>query len=149
MAKKSIAPANGAKPIGPYSTAIENGDLLFISGQIPIDGATGKLVPGDVSAQARQSMENLKAILAAAGMTFANVVKTTIFLTDMGDFAAVNEVYKGFCDRALPGALHLRGGGTAFGRESRSGNDCGALGCLICPTRELIRKRPDETRDTT
>jgi 2-iminobutanoate/2-iminopropanoate deaminase len=102
MAKKSVAAANGAKPIGPYSTAIENGDLLFISGQIPLDGATGKLVPGDVSAQARQSMENLKAILAAAGMTFANVVKTTIFLTDMGDFAAVNEVYKGYVTEPFP-----------------------------------------------
>ena len=102
MTKKSVAAANGAKPIGPYSTAIENGDLLFISGQIPLDGATGKLVPGDVSAQARQSMENLKAILAAAGMSFANVVKTTIFLTDMGDFAAVNEVYKAYVTEPFP-----------------------------------------------
>ncbi len=102
MAKKSVQPANGAKPIGPYSTAIENGDLLFISGQIPLDGATGKLVPGDVSAQARQSMENLKGILAAAGMSFANVVKTTIFLTDMGDFAAVNEVYKSYVSEPYP-----------------------------------------------
>ena len=102
MPKKSVAAANGAKPIGPYSTAIENGDLLFISGQIPLDGATGKLVPGDVSAQARQSMENLKGILAAAGMTFANVVKTTIFLTDMGDFAAVNDVYKTYVTEPFP-----------------------------------------------
>jgi len=102
MTKKSVAAANGAKPIGPYSTAIENGDLLFISGQIPLDGATGKLVPGDVSAQARQSMENLKAILAAAGMSFANVVKTTIFLVDMGDFAAVNEVYKSYVTEPFP-----------------------------------------------
>ncbi len=102
MAKKSVAPAGGAKPIGPYSTAIENGDLLFISGQIPLDGATGKLVPGDISAQARQSMENLKAILAAAGLSFANVVKTTIFLTDMADFAAVNEVYKAYVTEPYP-----------------------------------------------
>lgn len=102
MTKKAVAAANGAKPIGPYSTAIENGDLLFISGQIPLDGATGKLVPGDVAAQARQSMENLKGILAAAGMTFANVVKTTIFLTDMADFAAVNEVYKGYVSEPFP-----------------------------------------------
>lgn len=102
MAKKSIAPAGGAKPIGPYSTAIENGDLLFISGQIPLDGATGKLVPGDVAAQARQSMENLKAILAAAGLSFAHVAKTTIFLTDMGDFAAVNEVYKAYVGEPYP-----------------------------------------------
>ena len=102
MAKKSVSSANGAKPIGPYSSAIENGDLLFISGQIPIDGATGKLVPGDVSAQARQSLENLKGLLAAAGMTFAHVVKTTIFLIDMGDFAAVNEVYKSYVGEPYP-----------------------------------------------
>lgn len=102
MAKKSVSAANGAKPIGPYSSAIENGDLLFISGQIPLDGATGKLVPGDVSAQARQSMENLKGLLAAAGLSFAHVVKTTIFLIDMGDFAAVNEVYKSFVTEPYP-----------------------------------------------
>jgi 2-iminobutanoate/2-iminopropanoate deaminase len=102
MAKKAVSAANGAKPIGPYSTAIENGDLLFISGQIPLDAATGKLVPGDVSAQARQSMENLKGILAAAGLSFAHVVKTTIFLTDMADFAAVNEVYKSYVTEPYP-----------------------------------------------
>lgn len=102
MVKKSVSAVNGAKPIGPYSSAIENGDLLFISGQIPLDGATGKLVPGDVSAQARQSMENLKGLLAAAGLSFAHVVKTTIFLIDMGDFAAVNEVYKSFVTEPYP-----------------------------------------------
>jgi len=67
----------------------EAGDLVFISGQIPLDAATGKLVDGDISAQAKQSLENLKTILAAAGLTFTHVVKTTIFLTSMGDFAAV------------------------------------------------------------
>jgi 2-iminobutanoate/2-iminopropanoate deaminase len=80
------------KPIGPYSPGMSAGDLVFISGQIPLDGATGKLVEGDVSAQARQSLENLKAVLEAAGITFGHVIKTTIFLTDMADFAAVNEV---------------------------------------------------------
>ena len=102
MAKKAVSSATGAKPIGPYSSAVENGDLLFISGQIPLDGATGKLVPGDVAAQAKQSMENLKALLAAAGMTFANVVKTTIFLVDMADFTAVNEVYKSYVPEPYP-----------------------------------------------
>jgi 2-iminobutanoate/2-iminopropanoate deaminase len=102
MAKKAVSSATGAKPIGPYSSAVENGDLLFISGQIPLDGATGKLVPGDVSAQAKQSMENLKGLLAATGMTFANVVKTTIFLVDMADFAAVNEVYKSYVPEPYP-----------------------------------------------
>jgi 2-iminobutanoate/2-iminopropanoate deaminase len=93
MPKQQIAPP-GAKTLGPYSPAIGIGDLVFLSGQIGLDGATGKLVEGGVTAQARQSLENLKAVLAAAGLSFAHVVKTTIFLTDMADFAAVNEVYK-------------------------------------------------------
>jgi len=92
MLKKAVSSPKG-KAIGPYSMAIEAGDLVFVSGQIPLDAATGKLVDGDVSAQARQSLENLKAILEAAGLGFAHVVKTTIFLTSMADFAAVNEVY--------------------------------------------------------
>ena len=109
-----------AKAIGPYSMAIETGDLVFVSGQIPLDAATGKLVEGDVAAQARQSLENLKAILDAAGLTFAHVVKTTIFLTSMGDFAAVNEVYKTYVERALSRALHHRRCGPADGCQSRN-----------------------------
>lgn len=101
MAKRAITPAKG-KAIGPYSLAIESGDQVFISGQIPLDAATGKLVEGDVSAQARQSLENLKAILDAAGLTFAHAVKTTIFLTSMADFAAVNEVYKACMSEPYP-----------------------------------------------
>jgi 2-iminobutanoate/2-iminopropanoate deaminase len=101
MPKKSIA-APGAKAIGPYSMAIETGDLVFVSGQIPLDSATGKLVEGDVAAQARQSLENLKTILTAAGLGFGHVVKTTIFLTSMGDFAAVNEVYKAYLSEPYP-----------------------------------------------
>ncbi len=101
MAKKAISTPKG-KAIGPYSMAIESGDLVFISGQIPIDAATGKLVEGDIGAQAKQSMENLSAILAAAGLTFSHVVKTTIFLGDMADFAAVNEVYKSYLSEPYP-----------------------------------------------
>ena len=101
MAKRAITTPK-AKAIGPYSLAIANGDLLFISGQIPLDSATGKLVEGDVSAQAKQSLENLKSILEAAGLTFGHVVKTTIFLTDMADFAAVNEVYKAYVAEPYP-----------------------------------------------
>ena len=101
MPKQQITPPGG-KAIGPYSLGIASGDLVFISGQIPLDAATGKLVEGDVSAQARQSMENLKAVLDAAGLSFAHVVKTTIFLTDMADFAAVNEVYKGYVTEPYP-----------------------------------------------
>ena len=92
MPKKAISTPK-AKAIGPYSAAVESGDLVFVSGQIPLDSAAGKLVEGDISAQTRQSLENLKTILGAAGLTFAHVVKTTIFLTSMGDFQAVNEIY--------------------------------------------------------
>ena len=101
MPKKAITTPKG-KVIGPYSMAIEAGDLVFVSGQIPLDAATGKLVEGDVSAQARQSLENLRAILEAAGLSFGHVVKTTIFLTSMADFAAVNEVYKTFVGEPYP-----------------------------------------------
>jgi 2-iminobutanoate/2-iminopropanoate deaminase len=80
-------------PIGPYSQAVRCGSLLFCSGQTPIDPATGELVPGDVAAQARQVMRNLEAVLGAANLAFADVVKTTIFLIDMADFGAVNGVY--------------------------------------------------------
>jgi 2-iminobutanoate/2-iminopropanoate deaminase len=80
-------------PIGPYSQAIRLGSLLFCSGQIGIDPATGKLVEGDVAAQTRQVMNNIAAVLEAAGATFRNVVKTTIYLTAMEDFTTVNPVY--------------------------------------------------------
>lgn len=101
MAKKAITTPK-SKPIGPYSAAVESGDTVFISGQIPLDAATGKLVEGDVSAQAKQSMENLKALLDAAGLSFGHIVKSTIFLTSMGDFAAVNEVYKAYVSEPYP-----------------------------------------------
>jgi 2-iminobutanoate/2-iminopropanoate deaminase len=101
MPKQAITSPK-AKAIGPYSAAIAAGDFVFVSGQIPLDSTTGKLVEGDIAAQARQSLENLKTILGAAGLTFADVVKTTIFLTNMGDFAAVNEVYKTYVAEPYP-----------------------------------------------
>jgi 2-iminobutanoate/2-iminopropanoate deaminase len=101
MVKRAVTTPKG-KAIGPYSLAIEAGDFLFVSGQIPLDAATGKLIEGDVSAQTRQSLENLKVILDAAGLTFADIVKTTIFLTSMADFAAVNEVYKAYVSEPYP-----------------------------------------------
>jgi len=101
MAKRAITTPK-AKAIGPYSMAIEAGDLVFLSGQIPLDAATGKLVEGDISAQAKQSLENLKTILEAAGLGFGHVAKTTIFLTSMADFAAVNEVYKAYMSEPYP-----------------------------------------------
>ncbi|MGP1993407.1 RidA family protein [Zobellia laminariae] len=91
--KKIINTSNAPAPIGPYNQAILSGDTLYISGQIPIDPATGNLIEGDISKETRQSMENLKAILTAADMTFEHVVKSNIFLNDMNQFSQVNEVY--------------------------------------------------------
>ena len=89
---KAISTQNAPAAIGPYSQALDLGSLVFVSGQIPVDPATG-VMPQDVRDQARQSLANLKAILAEAGLTMADVVKTVVFLADLDDFAAVNEVY--------------------------------------------------------
>ena len=91
--KEIISTPNAPAAIGPYSQAVKAGNLLFISGQIPLDPATGTVVEGDVTVQATWVLENVKAILAQAGATFDNVVKTTVFLKDMNDFAAMNAVY--------------------------------------------------------
>lgn len=94
MTREVIRTANAAPPIGPYSQAILcTGKLLYASGQIPLDAA-GVLVSGDIQAQTRAVLNNVKAILEAAGATFSNVVKTTVFLADMNDFGAMNEIYK-------------------------------------------------------
>ena len=93
MASERILAHDAPAPIGPYNQAIRAGNFLFCSGQIPLDVATGELVSGDISAQTRQVMKNIAAVLAAANATFAHVVKTTIFLVDMNDFAAVNTIY--------------------------------------------------------
>ena len=93
-----LAPA----AIGPYSQAVKIGDLLFTSGQIPVDPATGAVPEGGIQAQARQSLNNIKAILNAAGTNMGAVVKTTVFLNDMNDFAAMNEVYAQFFQEPYP-----------------------------------------------
>lgn len=90
------------KALGPYSQAIAAGGWVFCAGQIGLDPATGDLVEGGAPAEARRALENLGAVLAAAGCDLGDVVKTTIFLTDIGDFAAVNEVYAGFFPEAPP-----------------------------------------------
>ena len=92
------------KAIGPYSQAVATrpGELVFTSGQIPLDPKTGALVEGDITVQTRQVMTNLAAVLLAAGADFSDVVKTTIFLTDLGDFQKVNEVYRGHFPSAPP-----------------------------------------------
>ena len=103
QADRAVLTESAPAPIGPYNQAIRAGEFLFCSGQIPLDPKTGELVAGDVSAQTRQALSNIAAVLAAAGATFDDVVKTTIFLIDMGDFGAVNAVY-GESFRATPPA---------------------------------------------
>lgn len=88
-----ISASNAPAALGPYSHAVMVGDMLFTSGQIGLDPATGKLAGDTIEAQANQVLANLEAVLAAADMTFANVVKTTVFLTDLADFATVNGIY--------------------------------------------------------
>ena len=91
--RHAVSAPNAAKPIGPYSPAIRAGNLLFLSGQVGFDPATGALVDGDISAQTDQVMRNIGALLTAAGIDFSHVVRTTVFLADMGEFASMNEVY--------------------------------------------------------
>lgn len=93
MKLNAISTDKAPAAIGPYSQAVACGNLLFCSGQIPLDPATGEVVAGDISRQAEQVMSNIAAVLSAAGIGFDDVVKTTIYLVDMADFAAVNEVY--------------------------------------------------------
>ena len=91
--KRIISTDSAPKAVGPYSQAVAFGNLLFCAGQIPLDPATGELVAGDVAAQAERVCENIRAVLAANSMTLADVVKTTVFLLTMEDFAAMNAVY--------------------------------------------------------
>ncbi|WP_321331105.1 RidA family protein [uncultured Bacteroides sp.] len=99
--KKVICSEKAPGAIGPYSQAIEAGGMVFVSGQLPIDAATGAM-PEGIEAQACQSLENMKHILAEAGLSMANVVKTTVFLQDMSLFAAMNGVYATYFDGAFP-----------------------------------------------
>ena len=91
--RQLVTAPDAPKAMGAYSPAIKAGNLLFISGQIPVDPSTGNLVQGDITAQADQVMRNLTALLRAAGASFTNVVRTTVYLADMNDFNAMNEVY--------------------------------------------------------
>ena len=90
---QAISTPQAPAAIGPYSQAIRSGDLVFLSGQVPIDPATGELVVGDIAVQTERVLQNLAAVLAAAGCSFGDVVKTTIYLVDLGDFQAVNQTY--------------------------------------------------------
>ena len=100
--KQQINTAAAPAAIGPYSQAIEANGIVFVSGQLPIDPATGAFAEGGIKELTRQSLTNMKAILAEAGLTMANVVKTTVFLADMADFAEMNEVYASFFEGVCP-----------------------------------------------
>ncbi len=103
MAKKTIIkPAKSAPAVGPYNHAVRIGEFLFCAGQIPIDPATGNLVGGDIKTQTERVLENVKAILDDQDLTFANVVKSTVFLTNLADFAGMNEVYSRFFTSDFP-----------------------------------------------
>lgn len=102
IAKQAISTPSAPAAVGPYSQAIRTGDWLFLSGQIPLDGATKSLVEGDIGKQTERVMNNLGAVLEAAGASFEHVVKTTIYLVDLNDFARVNEVYGSYFQSAPP-----------------------------------------------
>lgn len=100
--REVVKPSGAPNPLGPYSLAIKNNDLVFLSGTIGVDPATGSLVKGGVAAEARQALTNMQNILKAAGSGMGAVVKTTVFLTDIEDYAQVNEVYAEFFDHEPP-----------------------------------------------
>jgi 2-iminobutanoate/2-iminopropanoate deaminase len=102
VTKAAISSPNAPNAIGPYSPAVRAGQLLFLSGQIPIDPDTGNLVAGDIGIETRRVMDNIGALLAAARLTFAAVVRTTVFLTDMNDFGQMNEAYGSYFAEPYP-----------------------------------------------
>lgn len=97
-----VATDAAPKAVGPYSQAVWAGDLLFCAGQIPLEPATGNMVSGGISEQARRVLENIKGLLQSQGLDFTNVVKATVFLSDMGNFGAMNEVYARYFTRDFP-----------------------------------------------
>jgi reactive intermediate/imine deaminase len=102
MPRQAIHSDSAPKAIGPYSQAVRAGNTLYLSGQVPIDPATGELIAGNIAAQASQVFENLKAVLAAGGATFDDVVRVAIYMPDLGNFGAVNEVMKRYFSEPYP-----------------------------------------------
>jgi 2-iminobutanoate/2-iminopropanoate deaminase len=102
MQREQVKTEHAPEAIGPYSQAIKAGNMVFAAGQIPLDPATGQIVSGDVQAQTTQVLENVRAVLAAAGASFETVVKTTVFLKSMSDFAAMNEIYARYFTGVAP-----------------------------------------------
>lgn len=114
MEKEAIAPRNGPETKGPYSPAIAYGDLVFVSGQGPVDPATGKIINGDVVEQFKLALGNIEIILAAAGSCLANVLKVTLYLAEMNDFQKINAVYKTFFGPVFPARTTIQAGRLPF-----------------------------------
>jgi 2-iminobutanoate/2-iminopropanoate deaminase len=102
LVKQAVSAPDAPKAIGPYSAALRAGSLLFISGQVPLDPVSGVMVDGTIEEQTSRVLNNIGALLAAAGLTFRHVTKTTVFLADMNDFAAMNRIYQTFFDEPYP-----------------------------------------------
>jgi 2-iminobutanoate/2-iminopropanoate deaminase len=115
--KEMILPEGGAKPLAAYSPGIRYAHLLFTAGQIGLDPATGKLVEGGLAAEARQALENLSAILKAGGASFERVIKVTVFLADMADYAAFNEIYAEYVQGDPPARSAVQVGGLPAGAQ--------------------------------
>ncbi len=125
IVKEIISTENAPGAIGPYSQAIKAGNMVFCSGQIPIDPKTGEFVSADVAAQTEQVLKNLNAVLEEAGGDLNNVVKTTVFLADMNDFAAMNEVYARFFSENKPARATVQA--ARLPKDARVEIDCIAL----------------------
>ncbi len=123
--KETISTENAPGAIGPYSQAVKAGNMIFCSGQIPIDPATGEFVSNEVAEQTRQVLKNLSAVLKAAGTDLNNVVKTTVFLADMNDFTAMNEVYAEFFSDNKPARATVQA--ARLPRDARVEIDCIAV----------------------
>jgi 2-iminobutanoate/2-iminopropanoate deaminase len=123
--KETISTENAPGAIGPYSQAVKTGNMVFCSGQIPIDPATGEFVSNDVAEQTRQVLKNLTAVLQAAGTDLNNVVKTTVFLADMNDFTAMNEIYAEFFSDNKPARATVQA--ARLPRDARVEIECIAI----------------------
>ena len=123
--KETISTQNAPGAIGPYSQAVKTGDMVFCSGQIPIDPETGEFVSGGVGEQTEQVLRNLSEVLRAAGTSLENVVKTTVFLADMDDFAAMNEIYSRYFDANKPARATVQA--ARLPRDARVEIDCIAI----------------------
>ena len=122
---ETISTENAPGAIGPYSQAVKTGNMIFCSGQIPIDPSTGEFVSNDVAEQTRQVLKNLSAVLEAAGSNLNNVVKTTVFLADMNDFTAMNEIYAEFFSENKPARATVQA--ARLPRDARVEIDCIAV----------------------